>query len=153
MLATDSAVRPWQSLLFLFSLLLLPGCLHLPSSSHAGNRAALSATVAERFAYQKAAGLVGEEKEVAAKPTYSLKQVKLTGICCGLAPDGQPRTLVIDYYLPKGEEKHPVLLILPMLGGSYPLEKYFAVYFAKRGFAALIVHRDKLRKDSSMAAL
>jgi hypothetical protein len=46
-----------------------------------------------------------------------------------------------------------VLLILPMLGGSYPLEKYFGVYFAKRGFAAIIVHREKLPKDSNMEAV
>jgi hypothetical protein len=138
---------------FLFSVLLLPGCFHLPSSSRSANRAALTAPVAERFAYEKATLITGQEKEVAAKSAFSVKQVKLTGICCGLAPDGQQRSLVIDYYLPKGEEKHPVLLILPMLGGSYPLEKYFAVYFAKRGFAALIVHRDKLPRNSKIEAV
>ena len=52
------------------------------------------------------------------------------------------RALVLDCFLPKRATNPPVILILPMLGGKYPLERFFAKYFARHGLASVIVHRE-----------
>src|SRR5204863_9304210 len=96
---------------------------------------------------------VCQETDTETNHLYSVRKVELAGIGPSLVSTRTNRPLVLDYYLPLHKEKTPVLLILPMLGGSYPLEKYFAVYFAKRGFAAIIVHRDKLPRNSKIEAV
>jgi hypothetical protein len=50
--------------------------------------------------------------------------------------------------LPQGDGKRPVILVLPTAGGTYPLEKYFASYFVRHGFAAVIVRRPSKFGDS-----
>src|ERR1051325_4157336 len=129
------------------------GCYNLPSASHPANRQPLSPAVAADYAYLKSADFVCQEKEWQTNHLYSARKVELAGIGPTMVSMRTNRILVLDYFLPLTKEKHPVVLILPMLGGSYPLEKYFAAYFAKRGFAAIIVHREKMRKDSTTAAL
>src|SRR4030095_16714972 len=52
------------------------------------------------------------------------------------------RALVLDCFLPTRTTNPPVILILPMLGGKYPLERFFAKYFARHGLASVIVHRE-----------
>jgi hypothetical protein len=42
----------------------------------------------------------------------------------------------------------PAILILPIMGGTnYDLEAYFARSYAKRGFAAVILHRPDIKKE------
>ncbi len=52
----------------------------------------------------------------------------------------------IDYYDVNHTEKKPVVMVLPILGGSNKFAKNFASYFAKKGYAAVIVHRQKQYK-------
>jgi len=134
-------------------VMICSGCCHLPSGSRSAQSQTLSPAVAADYAYVKSGEFVCQETDTETNHLYSVEKVQLGGIGPSLVSTRTNRPLVLDYYLPLHKEKSPVLLILPMLGGSYPLEKYFAVYFAKRGFASIIVHREKLRKDSSMAAL
>ena len=109
--------------------------------------------MAAEFDYPRAKEVAVREKESETNHKYSVKRIQFASASSTLRPNETNRTLVLDYFLPATKEKHPVLLILPMLGGSYPLEKYFAVYFAKRGFAAFIVHRERLASDSGLDAL
>jgi len=60
------------------------------------------------------------------------------------------RQIELDYYDLRGPEKSPVVMVLPMSGGGYSIERYFASYFASRGYSAIIVHRDKIPKDQQM---
>jgi hypothetical protein len=60
------------------------------------------------------------------------------------------RQIELDYYDLRGPEKSPVVMVLPMSGGGYSIERYFASYFASRGYASIIVHRDKIPKDQQM---
>lgn len=60
-------------------------------------------------------------------------------------PTGHRSSLVIHYYEPKAKKQHPLILITPILGKKYGIERSFANYFAKRGFACAIVHRRPLR--------
>lgn len=58
---------------------------------------------------------------------------------------GYRSTLVIDYYEPNEKKRHPLIVITPILGKNYGIERSFANYFANRGFACAIVHRRRLR--------
>src|SRR2546423_8585405 len=142
-------MKRWRLFALLaFNTLLAAGC-HLPSASGA-KRLPLPAGIAAEFSYSRPDGVVCQENDSASKPGYSIKRVEVT------SPSGQgaaKRSLVLDYFVPQTDGKHPVLLILPMLGGSYPLEKYFANYFVKRGFASIIVHREKPPKDATFEIL
>ena len=56
------------------------------------------------------------------------------------------RTLALDYYRPTGTNRTPVIVVLPIIGGGYPLEKIFCSYFARQGMAAVLVRRDRLKR-------
>jgi dienelactone hydrolase len=79
---------------------------------------------------------------------YLLSRFELTAITNGSSTN---RTLVLDCFLPHGRSNSPVILILPMLGGSYPLEKFFARYFARHGFASVLVHREDYESTPTSA--
>src|SRR5258707_943762 len=119
--ARELARSQLQSYGLLLAMLALSGCCHLPSARHPAERAPISPAVASRFAYVKAKEFACRETETGSKPEYVVKRIELAGIDCGGCADGTNRSLVIDYYLPRKDETHPVLLVLPMLGGSYPL--------------------------------
>ena len=51
----------------------------------------------------------------------------------------------LEFYLPGSDGPVPLILISPILGGKYRIERSLAEYLAKHGFAALIVHRKSLR--------
>ncbi len=59
----------------------------------------------------------------------------------------------VDYYDLKGEEKTPLIVISPILGGKNTLAEMFAEYFAERGLACAIVHRpaDKFPEENNYA--
>src|SRR5437879_934982 len=124
-------MKPWRNLAALtLSGLLVSGC-HLPSASKS-QRQTLSASVAADFAYAIPRGVYWmQETGGTTNQGYSVHKIELRGLAPSMVSNGASRTLVLDYFLPAKNEKHPVILILPMLGGSYPLEKYFAAYFAK----------------------
>jgi len=74
---------------------------------------------------------------------YDLSQVRLAA---PLAASTTNKTLELEYYLPQRPERVPVIVILPISAGEhYPLERHFARYFARHGFAAVIAHREKDR--------
>ena len=143
-------MKLWQHFASLGLISMLgSGCCHLPSSSGA-KRPSLPQPLAVQFTYLKAEGLVCQEKDKTSNRDYSIKTIELTSP----SPEkGTNRSLVLDYFIPRTTGKHPVIVILPMLGGSYPLEKYFAAYFGKRGYASIIVHREKPPKDASFEVL
>ncbi|MBI4435950.1 MAG: hypothetical protein HY590_00825 [Candidatus Omnitrophica bacterium] len=58
---------------------------------------------------------------------------------------GHRSSLVIHYYEPKEKRRHPLIVITPVLGKNYGIERSFANYFANRGYACAIVHRQRLR--------
>ncbi len=135
----------------LMSALLTAGCCQLAPTAHHRAPAPLPPTVVAEFTCPRVKEFSVKEKELEAKPEFALKRVELTGWCTNHQTN---RTLVLDYYAPVGNGKRPVILVLPILGGSYDLEKRFASFFAKRGLAAVIVHRERLpRKLSSLDEL
>jgi hypothetical protein len=60
------------------------------------------------------------------------------------------RRVAIDVYRPSTGAPRPVLLLLPSAGGSYWIERSFARYFADRGYAAILLRREKLRPGEKL---
>ncbi|MHC4911296.1 MAG: dienelactone hydrolase family protein, partial [Planctomycetota bacterium] len=57
--------------------------------------------------------------------------------------------LVVDLLDPGGETPRAIVLVLPILGGDNEIATHFARHFAKKGFAAAIVHRQDDYKDTT----
>jgi dienelactone hydrolase len=84
------------------------------------------------------------------KREYSVKRVTLA------AASGRTTTnrwIELDYYDLPGQAKTPVIMVLPMLGGGYSLERHFANYFASRGYASIIVRRDRRTSSAKVEDL
>ena len=124
------------------------GCCHFRCHSRSAGPQPLPPSLAAEYAGVKPNEFLATEKELAVRAKYTIKQVEFPALTA-LQPSS--RKIVLEYYSPSGPGKKPVILVLPILGGSYDVEKYFASYFAKRGLAAVIVHREQRGKDPENA--
>jgi cephalosporin-C deacetylase-like acetyl esterase len=84
------------------------------------------------------------------KFSYTLSRVQLQA---AKKVHGTNRWIDVDYYRPHGTNRVPIIMVLPMLGGGYELEKHFAGYFASHGYAAAIVRRDRRQKQMKVEEL
>src|SRR6266516_6723770 len=111
--------------------LLLTGCSH--SSLRVGQigPATLPPALAADFAYDRPSGRPCLVTVVESKPEFSIKHVQLPAVAEGTETN---RWIELDYYDLAGKEKTPVIMVLPVLGGGYALERYFASYFVSRGY-------------------
>jgi len=110
--------------------------------NHRGaERPPLPAAIAASFDYPKTNKLVWRERVLGATRRYNLKRIELPSVPPTAGPT---RRIVLDCYQPLATNKTPVILVLPILGGSYELEEYFADFFARHGLAAVIVHRERI---------
>jgi dienelactone hydrolase len=123
--------------------LALVGCLHLPMDRNYAGPQPLTDAQRAHFAYPEATPKYTLE-EVTNKKGYAKKRITFNGYT---AVDFDDHTITIDYYDIHGTEPTPVIVVLPILGGSNDFAKIFARYFAKHGIAALIVHRQDKYKD------
>jgi len=118
---------------------LASGCCHFSCRSKPTALQPLPASVAAEFAVTKATAFVPRETNLMTEGAFIVKRVELPALNNRLELE---RTIALDYYRPpRGEGRQPVILVLPTAGGSYPLERHFAAYFARHGFAAVIVRR------------
>jgi hypothetical protein len=132
----------------LLNLLGLCGCVHLyPMPRSSGSSSSASEQVASR---PKSDWRVSGEKQIKVQPRYTLKQIKLSPQANQSATE-----IVLDYYqlstpsprphsTGSSQTKSPVILLLPISGGGYEVESYFARYFAKHGFAVVLARRGKI---------
>lgn len=127
----------------LFGLAVLPGCFHLPAASRPRPAVPVSAEFLKGLEYQKPENLLVKASVPQTNSPYTLHTVEIRS---ATRPSGNERTLVLDCYTPHAEDKKPVpvILLLPIIGGDYPLERHFARYFARHGMAAILLRRDKL---------
>jgi hypothetical protein len=125
--------------------MLLSGCSHSSLGKHGRLSHQLPEPIAADFAYERPGKLQCECRAIDSRSGFSIKRLNL------VVPekvDGTNRWIELDYYDVAGERKTPVIMVLPMLGGGYALERHFANYFVSRGYAAVIVRRD-LRANSA----
>lgn len=134
-----------------FSLCLLGGLL-ASGCSHSSLRAGrthpkpLPPAIVEEYSYAKS-DAPAKVSVLENKNGFTIKRVQVA------IPDddlGTNRSVQLDYYDIAGDTKVPVVMVLPMSGGGYSIERHFANYFASRGYAAVIVHRDKLPKSQQL---
>lgn len=121
------------------------GCVHFKADPEYGGPKALPQKERENFTYTPYEGRF-EEKILENGSTYILRQIRFPSTHNILPVE---RDILIDYYQLKGPGKKPVILILPVLGGSNSVEESFAKYFAHHGFSAALVHRqDNYKADN-----
>ena len=101
----------------------------------------LPEALSAEFSYPKTAALEAREQESRQRSSYQIHRVEMVAL-----PDrfDTNRVVTLDCYLPNGQGRKPVVLVLPISGGGYDLERYVSAYFARHGWAAVIVHRRKL---------
>ncbi len=115
------------------------GCSHSSLRVSQARPVNLPPALAADFAYDRPSGRPCLVTVVERKPEFTVKHVQLPAI----AEAGETnRWIELDYYDLAGKEKTPVIMVLPVLGGGYGLERHFANYFVSRGYAAVIVRRD-----------
>lgn len=127
-------------LLVLLGLLGGTGCCHFAAKPKAALPKPLPALTVAEFARPKDGRAALTETTLGTQAEFTAKRVELA------APPfaGETnRVVVLDYYAPTVKGPAPVILVLPISGGGYELERHFAKYFARHGLAALIVQRAK----------
>jgi hypothetical protein len=130
-------------LLFALGLaaVLASGCSHVSMRSRGAHYRSLPPAIAAEYACPKGEDFDCQVEVLEQNVGYTLKRVQLKALADGTNAD---RRIVLDYYELRDQGKTPVVLVLPMAGGSYGIERHFASYFAGRGYATVIVHRDKI---------
>jgi len=129
-------------------VLLAPGCCsHFRCANERAVRP-LPPEVAKQFSRPALPEATLSEAGLEISEHYLLSRFELAAITNGSCTN---RTLVLDCFLPHGRSNSPVIVILPMLGGTYPLEKFFARYFARHGFASVLVHREDYENTPTSA--
>jgi hypothetical protein len=127
----------------LFGLCSVAGCIQLPVASRPRAAAPVPASYLESVAYSKPDDLVVRATPPQTNSPFNVRRVEIRS---ATRPNGNDRILALDCYTPNKVKPAPVILILPIIGGNYPLEQHFARYFARHGMAAVLVRRDKLLK-------
>jgi hypothetical protein len=123
------------------------GCTHSTLRSSPTSLRSLPADIAAEFACPKGEDFDCQVQVTEQTANYVLKRVSLKPPVEGTNSD---RRIVLDYYDLRSTGRPPVVMVLPMSGGGYSIERHFAAYFANRGYAAVIVHRDKIPKEQQM---
>ncbi|HEY6170586.1 MAG TPA: prolyl oligopeptidase family serine peptidase [Verrucomicrobiae bacterium] len=130
------------------SVLGTAGCCHLSASREPRTCEALPETLAAEFAAAQADPPPVIEGDPVTGRSYYFQPVEVPA-----APDrfATNRVITLDCLLPREAGRHPVVLVLPISGGGYQLERHFARYFARHGLAAVVVHRRKIDIETRSA--
>lgn len=91
--------------------------------------------------YQKVTPITCTESNLESNVRFTVQRITMP-----TATGRTNRLLELDYYRPAGTNRAPVLVVLPIIGGGYPLEKHFSAYFARQGMAAVLVRRERLKR-------
>src|SRR5881394_3604624 len=106
---------------------LASGCSHSSFRVNQARQPTMPPELAADFAYDHPAEYTNRISVLETKPEYQIKRVSLQ------VWDQQfnsNRWIELDYYdLVDNSKPTPVILVLPMLGGGYALERHFANYF------------------------
>lgn len=125
-------IRPGVVILYIF----IVGCAHYRASPYYAGPKPLPETVAEYYSYQKT-DIASRIESIKEKERYVIKRIRLNS--------GKEK-MVIEFFQSNRKGISPCLLILPILGGNYPIEREFAEFFASEGIHCAIIHRRKYKK-------
>ena len=131
--------RPAQYAGLWLSLFLLTGCCHLAMSSRPRPHQALPEALAAEVAEPKPGGFLEREISLQTNRTIIVRQLELS---LPFRPSGTNNVIGLDCFLPeRTNTPMPVVLVLAISGGDYELEHHVARYFARHGFAAILIRR------------
>ena len=135
-------MRGFELVLLFLTLIIFAGCASTPMNGGYTGRKPIPDNVRLEYEYEKnnvkASSEIIEETD-----DYVLWNVVLHG-CYSI--NGE-HDIILDYYQSKSLKKTPVILVLPIFGGSNYFSNTFANHFAGEDFSAVIVHRQKKNKD------
>ena len=128
----------------------LCACRHVRLSSTA-EHGGLPASIAREYEYPRCEECQVKIEQTTERTSYTISRVQLQAV---RKVNGTNRWIDVDYYRPTATTNRvPVIMVLPMLGGGYELERHFANYFASHGYAAAIVRRDRRQKEMKVEEL
>ena len=124
--------------------MLVVGCSHTKHRTTNHCPMALPPALALEFSYPKPTVFAARPEIISTNDSYTIRRIEMPA-----APHilNSNRTVVVEYYDPNVPAPTPVIMLLPILGGKYEIEKLFAKYFARHGFAVVVVLREKKLKD------
>src|SRR5882672_6357389 len=129
------------------SSLLAAGCSHVSLRSGGAHARPLPAEIAAEYACPKGEAFDSKVAILEETAAFVRQRIEIKPTSDGT---NTQRRITLDYYHLRSSGKSPVVLVLPMSGGGYSIERHFAHYFASRGYAAVIVHRDKIPKEQQL---
>lgn len=106
---------------------------HMPMSEPYDGPRELPAEMAERFAVDDGAPREAETDRLRERRDFVVREVTLP-----TSEDGE-EPVVFEYYDVDGDDETPVVVLLPIVNGNLLVSRYFARYFARRGWAAVVV--------------
>jgi hypothetical protein len=127
--------------LVVVAMVLSTGCCHLRQAHNPRPAQPLNAETAALVAYRKPVPVSCTVSNLESNSRFTVQRVTMPA-----AASKTNRVLALDFYRPAGTNRLPVIVVLPIIGGGYPLEKHFCSYFARQGMAAVLVRRDRLKR-------
>ena len=79
---------------------------------------------------------------IRAKPRFRQWRVTWPSARPLLRPD---ETIIVEWFETTAPGRRPAVLVYPILGGDYPVERGFARYFAEHGLHAALIYREKFK--------
>jgi len=120
----------------------LISCAHTPMNPDYAGPKPMPVSLEKEFDYNRFNGDHSSEI-IEEDSNYTLKRIRFTPSTNIIEME---HDIILDYYEIRRETKSPVILVLPILGGSNYFANTFAEYFADNGYASIIVHRQKKYK-------
>jgi len=122
-----------------FAYCALAGCVtHVPMShDYRGPDALPPAMLAEVPDDPAAPVLIQSAFELRDRPHFNVQRMTVPSNV------DSSTSIEFDYYDVEGEERTPVVVLLPIFNGQLTISRYFARYFANQGWAAIVVVRER----------
>jgi len=136
-------------------LLILTGCAHMPMRGHSRPPLPVPPPLIERYHIPDAT-IREDQTERHTLPDYRLRCLTLHLDHADnkpLDPIAPNQPIDIELYETRRAGRRPAILVSPILGGSYPIERSFCRFFARQGFHAVLVHREKIDFGSDRGAV
>ena len=136
-------MKQYRFVFILIAFYLGTGCMHSPRNPDYPGPMKPNALTLAPFEYEKKE-ITASMTPVIATDNYNVIQVDFKSKT-GPGPDWAP--FHADYYKLNKTERHPVILLLPILKGKEKVIESFARFFAQNGYAAIVVQRQKSFKS------
>jgi hypothetical protein len=125
--------------IFLLAVLCLAatGCFHAGANPNYRGPRPLPERIRKDFSHPRYEG-PADEKFLREASRYTVRRIAFPSTHNILS---YPHEILIDYYDVHPRRKRPVILVLPVMAGPNEVAREFADYFARHGYAAIVVHR------------